>query len=34
MNTPMMRLSALAVTAVGAILAAEPILAAESEALE
>ena len=34
MNTPMTRLSALAVTAVGAILAAEPILAAESEALE
>ena len=34
MNSPMRRLSALAVTAVGAILAAEPILAAESGELE
>jgi len=34
MNTPMTRLSALVVTAVGAILAAEPVLAAESGELE
>ncbi len=34
MSTPMTRLSALALTAVGAILAAEPILAAESGELE
>ena len=34
MNTPMRQLSALAATAVGAILAAEPVLAAESGELE